>query len=224
MCGRYSQTADIEELADHFCFEDEKINFKPRYNIAPGQEAPIVIWEEIKLCKHTRWGLVPFWAREEAVGYKMINARAETLTQKSTFKKSFERKRCLVLADGFYEWRKIDGIKRKIPMRIMLKNKEPFAFAGLWDVWKKPDGSELRSFTIITTEPNDFMRPIHNRMPVILRQKDEEMWLDPDLKDTSKLLPLLAPYSSKEMGAYEVSTIVNSPQNDDPQCIVPVKV
>ena len=146
MCGRYSQTADIEELAERFGFEGEEIDFKPRYNIAPGQEAPIVIWEEIKLCQPTRWGLVPFWAKEEAVGYKMINARAETLPQKPTFKKSFESRRCLVLADGFYEWQKVDGIKKKIPMRIMLKNKEPFAFAGLWDVWKKPDGGGLRSF------------------------------------------------------------------------------
>lgn len=182
-----------------------------------------MIWEEIRLCRLIRWGLVPHWAKEEAIGYKMINARAETIAEKPSYRKSFERRRCLVLADGFYEWQKVDGLKQKIPMRIMLKNKEPFAFAGLWDVWKKPDGGELRSFTIITTEPNDFMKAIHNRMPVILRQKDEEMWLDPDLKDTSKLLPLLVPFASKEMDAYEVSTIVNSPQNDDPQCIAPVK-
>ncbi|MBI4063449.1 MAG: SOS response-associated peptidase [Elusimicrobia bacterium] len=213
----------MEELVDRFGFEDKEIDFKPRYNIAPGQEAPIVIWEEIRLCRLIRWGLVPHWAKEEAIGYKMINARAETIAEKPSYRKSFERRRCLVLADGFYEWQKVDGLKQKIPMRIMLKNKEPFAFAGLWDVWKKPDGGELRSFTIITTEPNDFMKAIHNRMPVILRQKDEEMWLDPDLKDTSKLLPLLVPFASKEMDAYEVSTIVNSPQNDDPQCIAPVK-
>ncbi len=151
----------------------------------------------------------------------MINARAETLTQKPSFKNSFKERRCLVLADGFYEWRKTEKKNIKIPMRFVLKSQEPFAFAGLWDAWQKPDGDMLLSFTIITTEANDLMQPIHDRMPVILREKDEDIWLDPDLKDVKKLIPLLTPYPSDMMEGYEVSTLVNSPKNDSPECIKP---
>ena len=139
----------------------------------------------------------------------MINARADTVAQKPSFRRPFQKTRCLVLADGFYEWRKVDGTRAKVPMRFVLKSREPFAFAGLWDIWIKPDGGEIRSFTIITTEPNDLMKRIHNRMPAILRREDEERWCDLDLKEAPKLL----------MEAYDVSTLVNSPRNDNPECI-----
>ena len=150
----------------------------------------------------------------------MINARAETLAQKSSFRKSLKARRCLVLVDGFYEWCKVKGSRTKVPMRFVLKSREPFAFAGLWDTWEKPDGGELQSFTIITTEANELLGPVHDRMPVILRQEDDDMCLDLDLKDVGKLLPVLRPYPSEKMEAYQVSTLVNSPKNDTPECIV----
>ena len=168
-----------------------------------------------------RWGLVPFWAKEASIGYKMINAKSETLAEKPSFRKPFKEKRCLVLADGFYEWEKTDK-KNKVPYRFVLKNRQPFAFAGLWDVWKTPEGDTLLSFTIITTRANELMERIHDRMPVILNEKDEAKWLDPEFKDTDKLSSLLQPYPSEQMVAYKVSTIVNSPKNDTPSCIEPV--
>jgi putative SOS response-associated peptidase YedK len=219
MCGRYTLTTKLEILQNRFGFAAGGITLELRYNIAPGQEAPIVVREDTKTLRMMRWGLVPYWAKEDSIGYKMINARAETLTQKPSFKNSFKGRRCLVLADGFYEWRKTEKKSVKIPMRFVLKSREPFAFAGLWDAWQKPDGDILLSFTIITTEANDLMRSIHDRMPVILREKDEGMWLDPDLKDVKKLIPLLTPYPSDMMEGYEVSTLVNSPKNDTPECI-----
>src|SRR3990172_2064564 len=167
------------------------------------------------------WGLVPFWAKEPSIGYKMINAKSETLSEKPSFRKPFKEKRCLVLADGFYEWEKTDK-KNKVPYRFVLKNRQPFAFAGLWDVWKTPEGDTLLSFTIITTRANELMERIHDRMPVILNEKDEAKWLDPEFKDTDKLSSLLQPYPSEQMVAYKVSTIVNSPKNDTPSCIEPV--
>lgn len=220
MCGRYSQTADGEKLGERFGCKIAPGKISRRYNIAPMQEAPVVVAEGTRQLKPMQWGLVPSWAKEAAIGNKMINARAETLTEKPSFRKSFERQRCLVPADGFYEWRKL-GQRTKVPVRITLRSREPFAFAGLWDTWKKPDSGELQSFTIVTTEPNELMRPIHNRMPVILRREDEEMWLDPDLRDTARLLPALTPYPPGEMDAYDVSALVNSPKNDVPECIAP---
>jgi putative SOS response-associated peptidase YedK len=163
------------------------------------------------------WGLVPSWAKDASIGNKMINARAETLTEKRTFKALLGRKRCLVLADGFYEWQKRE--RGKLPMRFVLKDREPFAFAGLWDRWRRPDGNELQSFTIITTGANDLLRPVHDRMPVILDREGEGEWLNMDLKDTTKLIPLLKPYPSGDMEAYCVSKLVNSPTNDRPECI-----
>ena len=148
----------------------------------------------------------------------MINAKAETVSEKPSFRKPFKEKRCLVLADGFYEWKKPDK-KTKIPFRFVLKNREPFAFAGLWDSWKDPNGEELLTFTIITTSANELMSPIHDRMPVILNSNDEAKWLDPEFKDTDKLKFLLQPFPSELMTAYEVSSIVNSAKNDSPKCI-----
>lgn len=195
---------------------------KPRDNIAPSQNSPtLVVKEDRRVLVMMRWGLVPFWAKETSIGYKMINAKSETLTEKPSFRKPFKEKRCLVLADGFYEWEKTDK-KNKVPYRFVLKNRQLFAFAGLWDVWKTPEGDTLLSFTIITTRANELMERIHDRMPVILNEKDEAKWLDPEFKDTDKLSSLLQPYPSEQMVAYKVSTIVNSPQNDTPACIKPV--
>ena len=226
MCGRITLTTDKDDIQSRWGFIDPNRVLdliKPRYNIAPSQQSSVVtVKNDRRVLNMMRWGLVPFWAKEVSIGYKMINAKAETVSEKPSFRKPFKNKRCLVLADGFYEWKKPDK-KNKIPFRFVLKNREPFAFAGLWDSWKDPNnGHELLTFTIITTSANELMSPIHDRMPVILHEKDESKWLDPEFKDADKLKSLLQPYPSNMMEAYEVSSIVNSPKNDTPNCIEPV--
>jgi putative SOS response-associated peptidase YedK len=222
LCGRFTQSTDKDDVQSRFGFINPKnILLSPRYNIAPSQNSPtVIVNEDQRELIMMRWGLIPSWAKDASIGYKMINARAETLTQKSSFKRPFKDKRCLVLADGFYEWEKTD--KKKIPYHVVLKTREPFAFAGLWEQWKNPDGEMLLSFTIVTTNANELMEKIHDRMPVILHEKDEAQWLDPLLKDTDKLTELLKPFPAGLMEACEVSTIVNSPKNDSPDCIKPV--
>jgi putative SOS response-associated peptidase YedK len=221
MCGRFARTTNEDELQSRFGFDDPQgILLKPRYNIAPTQMHPVVIVEsDHRVLKLMRWGLVPFWAKDVTIGYKMINARAEGIESKPSFKFPFKKRRCLVLADGFFEWKKL-GTRTKVPYCIRLKSGEPFAFAGLWDKWDKGE-EPLKTFTIITTDNNELIKPIHNRMPVILHQKDEGLWLDPELRDPEKLLPLIKPYPSEEMEMYEVSTVVNSPKNDVPECTKP---
>jgi putative SOS response-associated peptidase YedK len=166
------------------------------------------------------WGLIPYWAADPSIGNRMINARAETLTELPSFKLLVDRRRCIIPADGFYEWRK-EG-KRKVPMWVYLKSRKPFGLAGLWDVWRKPDGKRVESFTIITTEPNELVRPVHNRLPVILRAEDEEQWLDVSRTFFAKAQSLLKPLPAELMDAYDVSPIVNSSKYDGPDCIQPV--
>ena len=166
------------------------------------------------------WGLIPNWAADPSIGNRMINARAETLTEFPSFKHLVDRRRCIIPADGFYEWRK-EG-KRKFPMLVYLKNKEPFGLAGLWDMWRKPDGGKVESFTIITTEPNELIEPIHNRMPVILRPEDEEEWLDASRTAFAKAKSVLKPYPDEMLDTHDVSQIVNSAKYDGPECIQPV--
>jgi putative SOS response-associated peptidase YedK len=225
MCGRYTLTADLSFLQARFGFEVEEVAFAPRYNIAPTQEVLTVVNDGSRSQGHMmRWGLVPFWAKDPNIGNRMINARAETVVENKVFRQVFPKQRCLVIADSFYEWKK-NG-KSKVPMRIMLKSEEPFAFAGLWSAWKPREGGNpepLYSCTIITTVPNALMEPIHNRMPVILSRESESLWLDTTRSDTGELRELLLPYSADEMTAYQVSTIVNSPKNNDPRCIEPVQ-
>ncbi len=177
--------------------------------------------EDRRIARMHRWGLMPAWAKGDFLTYKLINARAETLTEKPSYRKAFESRRCLVPADGFYEWIK-EGLL-KIPIRFVLKSRETFAFAGLWEKWRNPDGEELYSFTIITTNANDMVKPVHGRMPVILRREDESAWIDPALTDTDELKKFLMPYPPHLMAAYKVSTMVNSAENDKPECIKPVK-
>jgi putative SOS response-associated peptidase YedK len=166
------------------------------------------------------WGLIPSWAKDPTIGNRMINARAESLTEKPAFKHLVGSRRCIIPADRFYEWRK-EG-KRKVPMWVYLKSREPFGLAGLWDVWRRPDGGKVESFTIITTEPNDLIEPIHNRMPVILRREDEEQWLDASRTTFAKARSLLKPLTAELMNAHDVSPIVNSAKYDGPECIQPV--
>jgi putative SOS response-associated peptidase YedK len=165
------------------------------------------------------WGLIPYWAADPSIGSRLINARAETLTELPSFKPLVERRRCIVPADGFYEWRK-EG-RRKVPMWVYLKTKQPFGLAGLWDVWRNPDGKRVESFTIITTEPNELVRPVYNRMPVILRPEEEEQWLDVSRTPFAKARSVLKPYPEELMDAHDVSPIVNSAKYDGPECIRP---
>lgn len=220
MCGRFSLAEDIHRLQMQFQFEYEGEYF-PRYNIAPSQNILTVIQgNEGRIGKQLRWGLIPFWAKDEKIGYKLINARAETLDEKASFKHPLKKRRCLILADGFYEWKK--DVKTKQPYRFVLKNREPFAFAGLWDRWEK--GNEvIYSCTIITTRPNELAEKVHDRMPVILTRENQNAWLDRTIEDTEYLKSLLVPYDAEEMEAYEVSTLINSPKNETKEVIAPVK-
>lgn len=216
MCGRYTLTIDIKTVAEKFGVP-ATLDTSPRYNIAPTQEVVSVMRNGASHLEWLRWGLIPSWAKDESIGSRMINARAETLTEKPSFKGLLRSKRCLIVADGFYEWKQENG--SKVPMYMTLKSGEPFAFAGLWDLWKSPGGEHIRSCTIITTEPNDLVAPIHNRMPAILLPGAYADWLDPDMRDEQALSHWLAPYPAEEMTARPVSRLVNDPRRDSPELI-----
>jgi putative SOS response-associated peptidase YedK len=220
MCGRFTLATDLDELEERFSFHAANLSCKPRYNIAPSQPVLTLIGGDERRAGLLRWGLIPSWAKDPAIGDRMINARAETVAEKPSFRRALQKRRCLVLADGFYEWKK-EG-KKKTPMYIRLKSQEPFGFAGLWETWKSPDGESIHSCTIITTTPNSLMEPIHNRMPVLLPRDAEALWLDRSIEDPARLLPLLIPYPAEAMDAYTVSLAVNSPRTDAPVCIAPV--
>lgn len=220
MCGRFTLTQPAEAVAQRFGAQMVLFEPSPRYNIAPSQPVAVVMQNGERRIEACRWGLVPFWAKDPDIGNRLINARAETLAEKPAFKYSLTRRRCLIPADGFFEWRK-EG-NRRIPIYIRRRDGGLFAFAGLWDEWQSPDGSPLRTCTIITTEPNALIAPIHHRMAVILLPEWESEWLDPSVKEPSRLLSLLKPYPAEELEAYPVSTRVNNPANDDPLCIQPV--
>ncbi len=221
MCGRFALTADLDMLAIRFSFAPEKLLYGPRYNVAPSQEVLTVVNGGDRRAELMLWGLIPPWAKEVAVGYRLINARAETAAEKPTFRGAFQKRRCFVLADGFYEWRR-NG-KQKTPMFIALKSREPFAFAGLWESWRSPSGEVVHSCSIITTTPNALMETIHDRMPVILPREAESRWLDTSNEDPGALAHLLAPYPAAEMQAYAVHPMVSFPRNDNPACIVPTR-
>jgi putative SOS response-associated peptidase YedK len=219
MCGRFTLKTDIDTVAKVFgVTPSPSLQVPPRYNVAPTQEVVSILRNGTAHLDLLRWGLIPSWAKDESIGSRMINARAETLAEKASFKGLLRSKRCLVVADGFYEWKKDNG--SKTPMYIALKNGEPFAFAGLWDIWKSPDGQQLRTCTIITTEPNELVASIHDRMPVILSADAREEWLDTSLQDVNALLPLLGPYPADEMTARAVSRLVNNPKVEGPELLV----
>jgi putative SOS response-associated peptidase YedK len=225
MCGRYSLTK-LEELLRQFTFlrllpgPVPVPPDMPRYNIAPTQPVLVIANNHPDRLEHFHWGLIPSWAKDPSIGPRLINARAETLAEKPAFRTALRRRRCLVPADGFFEWRVGPG-KARTPMYFRLKTGEPFAFAGLWDVWQGPDGSLVQSCTLITSEPNELVKPIHNRMPVILPAVDYEKWLDPGEQEPGMFQGLLRPYPASEMLSYAVSRAVNSPRNDSPQCVEP---
>jgi putative SOS response-associated peptidase YedK len=221
MCGRYSQSQSAEIIAKAFQV-DSVPALKPRYNIAPTQSVPTVLQTSAstnRQFKMLHWGLIPSWAKDPKMGARLINARAETVNEKPAFRSAFRQRRCLVLADGFYEWQQQEDKKQKQPFYFRLSDGQPFAFAGLWEHWKGADGEEIESCTLLTTEPNELMQPIHNRMPVILDPKDYDLWLDSEVKKPELLQPLLRSYQTEEMTAYPVSKVVNKPTNDTAECI-----
>jgi putative SOS response-associated peptidase YedK len=210
MCGRFSLTLTADQLSLAFPWLKVPSQVEPRYNIAPSQPVAVVANDNRYELDFFQWGLVPSW----------INARAETLAEKPSFRTAYRRRRCLILADGFYEWQSDPGRGAKTPYYLRLSSGAPFAFAGLWEDWHAPDGSRLLSCTIITTEPNELVASIHNRMPAILPADDYDTWLSPDDEPAQKLQPLLRPYLPGDMIAYPVSRVVNNPANDIPECIL----
>jgi len=220
MCGRFS-LAGIKELSKRFQIEKSVISLKPRYNIAPGQDIPVIVKvREQRILTVFRWGLIPSWAKDSTISNKLINARAETIDTKPSFKYSLKTKRCLIPADGFYEWKKEGKIRR--PYRIILKNGDLFAFAGLWDTWVSSSGEIINSCTIITTPSNSFLRPFHDRMPVILSPEQEKGWCDCNFQDVAQLKAMLKPCPVDWLDAYEVSPLINSVKVDDQRCIAMV--
>ncbi len=228
MCGRYTQISSWSELVRLYRITDAAtpLNLRPRYNIAPTQDVSVVRAAPDgggRTLTRMRWGLVPSWAKDLAIGARLINARAETVAEKPSFRDAYRRRRCLIPADGFYEWQKRPGGPKQ-PYLITLKDQRPIAFAGLWECWNKaPDGRPVQTCAIITTEANDLLRPIHGRMPVILDAADHDAWLDADGHDGAAAA-LLRPYSSADMRAGPVGAYVNSARNDDPKCVEPGQV
>lgn len=221
MCGRFTLAVDARTIQETFPWLQVPEEITPRYNIAPSQPIAAVPNDGENKIDHFIWGLIPSWAKDPKIGNRLINARGETVAEKPSFRAAYKRRRCLILADGFYEWVKFPAQKTKVPHYIQLESKEIFSFAGLWEEWHGPDGSAVRTATIITTSPNELVSKLHNRMPVILKEEDYPKWLSQDEKPKDELLDLLSPYPTEEMVAYPVSTMVNSPRNDDPSLINP---
>ncbi len=221
MCGRFTLTVDPGELKQAFENYTFPTQFTRRFNIAPTQPVLAIPNDAKNAAGFFVWGLIPSWAKDPSIGNRLINARGETIAEKPSFRGGFKYKRCLIPADGFYEWKADPGTKNKTPYFIHMKDRRTFAFAGLWDEWHAPDGGALRTCTIITTTPNELMSALHNRMPVILDAKDFDRWLDPAPQTPENLLPLIKSFPADEMSAYAVSTLVNKPGNDRPECVVP---
>ncbi len=233
----------MNRLVERFLFEMPDSPLPLRFNIAPSQPVAAI---RIMPCDQTmaaeedmaasnkaapdkrrrlsalRWGLIPSWAKDQSIGYKLINARSETIDTKPSFRSAFRHRRCLILADGYYEWQKAASSARKQPYYIRMLDDSPFALAGLWESWPAGDGSTLESCTIITTEANELTQSIHPRMPVILAPADHAIWLDPTLEKAAGVKELLRPFPSDLMTSFPVSTLVNSPRHDTPECIAPL--
>lgn len=237
MCGRFARFSPAHVFRMLFQLE-EFLELPPQYNISPGQDiyavrgivirdeqakkaAPKADITEVSFKKEVapfRWGLIPFWSKDPDIGNRMINSRSETVAEKPSFRKAFKSQRCLIPADGFYEWQKVDDGPKQ-PYYIHMKDKKPFALAGIWDKWKNPEGGTIESCSILTTEPNAVLKPIHKRMPVIVNPKKYDFWLNPTIEDIDDLKELLKPYDTKVMEAYPISRYVNSPENKGEKCI-----
>lgn len=218
MCGRFTLTYKTKELQLLLGLPDSDLDWQPRYNIAPTQPIAAILDNESKKIEFLRWGLIPSWAKDISIGNRLINARSETIMEKPSFKNAFNRRRCLILADGFYEWKraKTKGSPSQ-PYYFYLDNKEPFALAGIWEIWQSPDGSEIWSTTIITCDANDVVQPVHDRMPVIFDKEEMFSWLED--RPVEEVVDMMKPFSSDRMGSHMVGKGVNSPFNDVPECI-----
>jgi putative SOS response-associated peptidase YedK len=229
MCGRYTVTRPADLLEELGIETTEPL--QASYNVAPTQKVPVVraapgvvpeAGASAREAVNLRWGLIPFWAKDVKIGNRMINARSETVATKPAFRNSLRRKRCAILADGFYEWKKTESGKQ--PYHIHLKDRRPFLFAGLWDRWDKGPIDPIESFTILTTRPNAKVAELHDRMPVILTPEALDLWLDPSVDDGSRLVELLEPYDAGEIDFHPVSKMVNRPSNNLPQCLEPIEL
>ena len=205
MCGRFALFSSVQAIKKYYNYLNEVQDWKANFNIAPSQKIPVIINKKgEKNLEYFQWGLIPFWAKDKKIGFKMINTRAETISEKPSFKYAFQKRRCLIPANGFYEWRKED----KQPFFFQMKDSEIFSFAGIWENWKSPEGDYMQSCSIITTSANDFMKEIHHRMPAILAKEQEITWLSNQSQE--KLLSLLLPFDSEKITAHKVSKNVNS--------------
>jgi putative SOS response-associated peptidase YedK len=229
VCGRYVSVSSPTLLAERLHVDDVRIDdVEPNYNVTPRTEVPIVAEtkEHRRVLDRVRWGLVPSWAKDLKAGDRLINARSEGLATKPAYRRAFERRRCLIPADGFYEWRALTGRKQKQPYFIARADREPMAFAGLYEVWRDradPDAEWIRSCAIVTTDANEALAPIHDRMPVVLPEPAWAEWLDPENHDTKKLARLLVPAPGSEFVFFPVSTLVNKPDNQGPELLEPVR-
>jgi len=222
MCGRFVLMTPGKSLAEHFML-DEAPSLEPRYNIAPTQPVAMIKQKagtSLRELKMVRWGLIPFWAKEAKMGAGFINARSETAADRPAFRAAFKMRRCLIPADGFYEWKKLE--KGKDLYLVVLSDRLPFAFAGLWESWKSFDGELIESCTILTTDANDLVQPIHDRMPAILSPNDYELWLNPEIKTPESLKHILKPFPSEEMIMFPVSGKVNKASYDGADCVEPL--
>ncbi len=220
MCGRYTLTESPRRVAEHFRLRVGS-DLLPRYNVAPSQPvAAVREGDQGRELVMLRWGLIPHWAKDTRIGYSLINARAETVAEKPAYRAAFRKRRCLIPASGFLEWAKLGRVKQ--PYHFRRRDGGPIAFAGLWECWESPDGELVESCSIITTEANGLVAPLHDRMPVLIDPADFDLWLDPACQRAEDLAPLLRPYPAEAMEAVAVSPLVNSPKNDDPECLAPV--
>jgi putative SOS response-associated peptidase YedK len=204
MCGRFVLLTDLRVITESFNIQNVACEYRPGNNISPGQQiAAVIRKDDQNSLVNFRWGLIPSWAKDPSIGNRMFNARAETIAEKPSFKHAFQKRRCLIVADGFYEWQKLGKIKK--PFCLSLKSGEPFGFAGLHETWVSPDHQTIQTCTIITTEPNDLIKPIHDRMPVIVVKDQGAAWIDPENHNLKELLYILKPYSSEEMKMEEIN-------------------
>jgi putative SOS response-associated peptidase YedK len=223
MCGRFTLTLEAEDVQQELTLGPMPADWVARYNVAPSQPVAVVAEARQRTVERMRWGLIPSWAKDASIGDRLINARSETLTEKPAFRNAYARRRCLILANGFYEWQKVEGPKPiRIPYYFQLESGRAFAFAGLWESWKSPEGQELRSCTIITCPANAIVAHVHERMPVIFDRESCWKWLED--KRPPDLQPFLAPYPADKMTAYPVSRLVNDPAHDSKDLVAPVKV
>ena len=221
MCYRFVRESNIAEIAREFDVDEIEEDISPSFNVSPTHNVPALINDGVRRIEVLRWGLIPPWAENISIGNKLLNARGETITEKPSFRLAFKKRRCLIPATGYYEWKR-EG-SNKTPMFIHLKDEKIFGMAGLWERWTSPSGEQINSFTIITIAANDWLKPVNDRMPVIIPKDQVALWLDSTGRSEDDLMFMLKPYDADLMEKHKVSSVVNSPKNDSPENIIPVK-